>query len=254
MGKKLKKIVIANWKMNLNYFDSLSLARKIGRNLEVKRLRNEAVILPDFLALPALRGIIKQPLQLGSQDVAAFPLGAYTGEVSLESLAQLACSYSLIGHSERRRYFFDDNLVADKVKNVLANSQISPILCLGETWRQRKAGRTKEALAKQLQSSLAKLSSSAEIGRILIAYEPVWAIGTGRAIAPSEAAAVHKEIKSLLAKTLRGASKAEVRIIYGGSVNLANYAAFKKYPEISGLLIGGASLKADDFLAIAYDF
>lgn len=248
-----KKIIIGNWKMNLNYKDSIILSKKIVHSLKGKRIKNEVVVLPDFSALSSISQIIKKPLVLGSQDVAGNNLGAYTGEVSLESLKQLNCSYILIGHSERRQYFFDDELVADKMKNVLENSGINPILCIGETLGQKRSGKTLLILEKQIKTAFSKIEKLSN-KRIIIAYEPVWAIGTGRIITVADAIAIHKKIKSLVEKICRNNLPKELGIVYGGSVNINNFSSFKNCPDISGLLIGGTSLKASDFLNIVNNF
>lgn len=248
-----KKIIIGNWKMNLNYKDSIILSKKIVHSLKGKRIKNEVVVLPDFSALSSISQIIKKPLVLGSQDVAGNNLGAYTGEVSLESLKQLNCSYILIGHSERRQYFFDDELVADKMKNVLENSGITPVLCIGETLGQKRSGKTLLILEKQIKTAFSKIEKLSN-KRIIIAYEPVWAIGTGRIITVADAIAIHKKIKSLVEKICHNNLPKELGIVYGGSVNINNFSNFKNCPDISGLLIGGASLKASDFLNIVNNF
>lgn len=248
-----KKIIIGNWKMNLNYKDSIILSKKIVHSLKGKRIKNEVVVLPDFSALSSISQVIKKPLVLGSQDVAGNNLGAYTGEVSLESLKQLNCSYILIGHSERRQYFFDDEMVANKMKNVLENSGITPILCIGETLGQKRSGKTLLILEKQIKTAFSKIKKLSN-KKIIIAYEPVWAIGTGRIITVADAIAIHKKIKSLVEKICHNNLPKELGIVYGGSVNINNFSNFKNCPDISGLLIGGTSLKASDFLNIVNNF
>lgn len=248
-----KKIIIGNWKMNLNYKDSVILGKKIINNLKGRRIKNEVVILPDFSALSSISQIIKKPLVLGAQDIAKNKLGAYTGEVSLESLKQLNCSYILIGHSERRQYFFDDEMIADKMKNVLENSNITPILCIGETLGQKRSGKTLSVLEKQIKTAFSKIGKLAN-KKIIIAYEPVWAIGTGRVVTVADAIAIHKKIKSLVEKICHNNLPKELGIIYGGSVNINNFSNFKNCPDISGLLIGGTSLRVGDFLNIVNNF
>ncbi len=185
-------------------------------------------------------------LELGAQDVSAFASGAYTGEISAAMLKELGCRYALVGHSERRQYHCEtDALVADKAKAALA-SGITPIVCLGETLAEREAGRTEEVVKRQLASVIH--TNGHCISEIVVAYEPVWAIGTGKTASPAEAQAVH----ALLRAQLRAATEhfARVKILYGGSMNAANAAALLAQADIDGGLIGGAALKAADFLTI----
>lgn len=251
-----KKIIAGNWKMNLDYKNSLLLADKLSKILNIKKSRNEVIIFPDFSSLFLVSRIIKDSqIKFGSQDVAQKTLGAYTGEVSLESLKQLGCKYVIIGHSERRQYFFDDNLVADKLFNVIKNSKITPILCIGESLTQRKKGETFKVLEKQLKEAFANLKSKdIENKKIIIAYEPVWAIGTGLVAEVEDIIQAHKEIKKIFFEIFSNKKIKEVKVLYGGSVNVDNFLNLQNLKEVDGLLIGGASLKAGDFLDIAYNF
>ncbi len=185
-------------------------------------------------------------IELGAQDVSAHAAGAYTGEVSAAMLHELACRYVIVGHSERRQYHFEtDALVADKAKAALA-AGITPIVCVGETLAEREAGRTEEVVKRQLAAVIH--ANGHCISEIVVAYEPVWAIGTGKTASPDEAQAVH----AVLRAQLKAASdqSARVKILYGGSMNAANAATLLAQPDIDGGLIGGASLKAADFLKI----
>ena len=230
--------------MNLGYKDSLSLARKIK---SIKELKNEIVVLPDFSSLSSVASILeKSSVSYGSQDVSHFLSGAYTGEVSISSLKDIGCSYALIGHSERRKYFQEDNLVNSKIANVIKNSSITPILCVGETWEERRSGQTIEVIKKQLRLALRAL----KIKDIIIAYEPVWAIGSGKTVSSAEAVAVHREIIKIVKKM----RPKNLKVVYGGSVSVNNFSDFKNIDEISGLLIGGASLNSRDFKLIANNF
>lgn len=185
-------------------------------------------------------------LEVGAQDVSAQAAGAYTGEVSALMLKDFGCRYVIVGHSERRQYHFEtDALVADKAKAALA-SGVTPIVCLGETLAEREAGRTEEVVKRQLAAVIR--ANGHCISEIVVAYEPVWAIGTGKTASPEEAQAVHGVLRSQLkAATDRFA---RVKILYGGSMNSANAASLLAQPDIDGGLIGGASLKAPDFLKI----
>jgi len=185
-------------------------------------------------------------VQLGAQDVSAQASGAYTGEVSAAMLKDFGCRFAIVGHSERRQYHGEtDALVADKAKAALA-SGITPIVCVGETLAEREAGHTEEVVKRQLAAVIH--TNGHCISEIVVAYEPVWAIGTGKTASPEEAQAVH----AVLRAQLKAATDqfARVKILYGGSMNAANAAALLAQPDIDGGLIGGASLKAPDFLTI----
>ncbi len=185
-------------------------------------------------------------LELGAQDVSAQASGAFTGEVSAAMLKDFACRYAIVGHSERRQYHFEtDAVVADKAKAALA-AGVTPIVCVGETLEEREAGHTEEVVKRQLAAVIHVNGHC--ISEIVLAYEPVWAIGTGKTASPEEAQAVH----AVLRAQLKAASdkSARVKILYGGSMNASNAASLLSQPDIDGGLIGGASLKAPDFLKI----
>lgn len=185
-------------------------------------------------------------IQTGAQDVSAWASGAYTGEVSAAMLAELGCRYAIVGHSERRQYHGEtDAVVADKAKAALA-AGVTPIVCVGETLAEREAGQTEEVVKRQLAAVIH--TNGHCISEIVVAYEPVWAIGTGKTATPQEAQAVHAVLRAQLAAASDRA--ASVKILYGGSMNAANASTLLAQPDIDGGLIGGASLKATDFLTI----
>ena len=185
-------------------------------------------------------------IESGAQDVSALASGAYTGEVSAAMLKELGCRYAIVGHSERRQYHAEtDAVVADKAKAALA-AGVTPIVCVGETLTQREAGLTEEVVKRQLAAVIH--ANGHCISEIVVAYEPVWAIGTGKTATPQEAQAVHAVLRAQLAAATEHA--ASVKILYGGSMNAANAATLLAQPDIDGGLIGGASLKATDFLTI----
>ncbi|HOZ53128.1 MAG TPA: triose-phosphate isomerase [bacterium] len=248
-----KKIIIGNWKMNLDIKSSVVLAKNISQGVSKIKTSHEVAILPDFLSLLEVSRGLNKKILYGSQDVSPFSSGAYTGEVSLESLSKIGCNLVLIGHSERRQYFFDETLIADKMKNVLENSKITPILCVGETWGQRKAGQTLKVINKQIKLAFSKIKTLKD-KKIIIAYEPIWAIGSGKMVLVDEAVLVHKEIKKNIYRNFKNNLPSELRVIYGGSVNLTNFLDFKNQPDISGFLIGGSSLKPLDFIKIINKF
>jgi triosephosphate isomerase len=203
---------------------------------------------PYLAQVQAMRSCAIRPcdVELGAQDVSAHASGAYTGEVSAAMLKELACRFAIVGHSERRQYHGEtDQLVADKAKAALA-SGVTPIVCVGETLAEREAGHTEEVVKRQLAAVIH--TNGHCISEIVVAYEPVWAIGTGKTASPEEAQAVH----AVLRAQLKAATDqfARVKILYGGSMNAANAATLLAQPDIDGGLIGGASLKAPDFLTI----
>lgn len=238
--------------MNLDYDQSLSLATKIAEILKIKKSKNEVIIFPDFISLSPVSSVIKDSqVILGAQDVAPFSNGAYTGEVDIRNIKQVSCKYVLVGHSERRSYFSDDNFIADKVAKVLNTKGVSLILCVGEKLEEKKRGETKKIIKKQLKDAFSKVSiKDLNGGKIIIAYEPVWAIGTGLIALPNDVENIHKEIKKMLPSNLAK----EPKVIYGGSVNADNFLDFQGLKNVDGFLIGGASLKAGTFLDIAYNF
>lgn len=240
----MKKIFIANWKMQLDYKESLALAK--GYQKKIKRNKNEIIVAPDFLAVKEVADIFKKSVcKLGAQNVALTDKGAYTGEVSVKSLKQLGVKYVLIGHSERRLNFKEDSLVLKKKVATVLAAGLKPVLCIGENLAAYKGKKTHSVLRKQLEEVLFGLEISHE-DDLLIAYEPIWAIGTGKAIGASEAESNHVFIKGVLAGLIGQIPK----VLYGGSVNLKNAAEFLEWPNIDGLLVGGASLQVDEFSKI----
>jgi triosephosphate isomerase len=240
----MKKLFIANWKMQLDYNSSVALVKSY--NAKLKNLKNEVVLAPDFTVLSAARDILKKsPLKLGAQDCAFGLVGAYTGEVSVKSLKQLGVKYVLIGHSERRGYFKEDSgLLKFKVAAALENNLV-PVLCIGESLVDYKAKKTHSILRRQLEEVLFGLDISSE-NAIVIAYEPVWAIGSGKAMASAEVEANHVFIKGVLAELIGQIP----RVLYGGSVSAKNALELLEWPNVDGLLVGGASLKVDEFSKI----
>ncbi len=241
----VNKIFIANWKMQLSPLAAEKAAQAFARAF--KGFSGTAVICPDFLSLRAVAGMIKKSsLFLGAQDVAAYPRGAYTGEVAAVDLASLGVKYVLIGHSERRSYLQEtDKLLADKIRMALAQ-KIIPVLCVGENAAERKQGRAGAVIRTQLKGALQSLSAK-ELRSLIIAYEPVWAIGTGLTCEPKAANQIKNAIHEWCQRT--GLKKAP--ILYGGSVKSENAETFLAAGGFDGLLIGGASLDAGSFRKIA---
>ncbi len=239
-----RKLVVGNWKMhgsrpvNAQLTAALVGARPYGCDV--------AVCVPfPYLSETAV-ALTGSDLRWGAQDCSAHEQGAFTGEVSAGMLAEFGCRYVIVGHSERRQFHQEgDQLVADKAKAALARG-VTPIVCVGETLAQREAGETEAVVKRQLSAVIHALAHCA--GEMVVAYEPVWAIGTGRTATPEQAQAVHALLRAqLLAATPRAG---EMKVLYGGSVKPDNAATLFSQPDIDGGLIGGASLKASDFIAI----
>ena len=254
-----QKIVAGNWKMNLDRAAATALTEGVAaRRGEVPAV--ELVLCPPSLYLGTVGTALKlsgtaspSGVWLGGQNMHDKPSGAYTGEVAAAMLTDIGCHYVILGHSERRTLFGEtDATVNAKTKAALAAGLV-PIVCVGETLEEREAGKTQAVVTEQVQGSLAGLAPE-EIAKIVIAYEPVWAIGTGKVATPEQAQEVHALIRGLLATMASPAVAAEVTIQYGGSVKPDNAASLAVQPDIDGALVGGASLKADDFLGIAAAF
>jgi len=235
---------MANWKMQLTLKESLELAKQFSK--KINSLKNEVVICPDYTAIPFIGPILKSTkLLLGAQDCAAFTKGAYTGEVSPLNLKTLGVKYVILGHSERREHLHENSaIINNKIKAALENKLI-PVLCIGERLEERKAGKAREYLLMELHHALkgVKIKSATDL---VIAYEPIWAISTNKnakPIIPAEADEIQAFIKAQAKKIL----KYDVRILYGGSANSSNVQEFLNQTNIDGLLVGGASLKINEF-------
>ncbi len=240
--------VAGNWKMNLGPAAASQLALALRPQLEEFTPLVEIALCPSFVSIPAVEQALKgSPLHVGAQDVYYEESGAFTGEVAVTQLVGL-CDYVIVGHSERRQYFGErDAEVFLKTKAVVAHG-LRAIVCVGEKLQERDAGRTAAVIRGQLWSGLGGLEES-ELERVVVAYEPVWAIGTGRAATPEQVQDVAELIRGELQRMFGPVSQ-RVRIQYGGSVNLANCAGFFRLPDIDGALVGGASLKEREFVAI----
>jgi triosephosphate isomerase len=251
-GNPIRPLIAANWKMHGRRADGAALAGEIARQARRSGsadLRSEIVICPPATLLAALVDIIADsPVRLGAQDCHAVASGAYTGDISAAMLADAGCRYVIVGHSERRSLYGDsDALVAAKYDAAL-KAGLTPILCLGETLEQREAGVTAQVVNTQLDAVM-DACGAASLGRAVVAYEPVWAIGTGRTATPDQAQEVHALIRARVAGKDPAVAKG-LQILYGGSVKASNAKEIFAMPDIDGGLIGGAALVADDFLAI----
>ena len=248
----MKKITVGNWKMNLNLVDSLALARNYAK--EFKDFVGTAVACPTFLALDGVSKILSaSPVKVGAQNVFWQPIGAYTGEVGPADLKNCGCTYVIIGHSERRQWLGEtDQMVNQKAKAALA-ANLTPIICIGETLQQNEQDERENVLINQLRQALEGLSLNNN-QQLIIAYEPIWAIGTGRAISTQDADEIHGFIKAYLRKIMSSAAESNLHLLYGGSVTANNAAELARLSSVDGALVGGASLNATEFLRIAQAF
>jgi triosephosphate isomerase len=244
-----RPVIAGNWKMNGLLKEARDLAGGIRAKLAGLQ-GPEVVLCPPFLAIPAVREILAgSPIRLGAQDVFWKPKGAYTGEVSPAMLADAGCSHVVIGHSERRELGETDKMVNDKVRSAL-EAGLTPILCVGERLEEREKGVTFGILERQVVQGLSGFEPE-KVSRIIVAYEPVWAIGTGKTATPAQAQEVHDFIRKLVAQGSGAATAEGLRILYGGSVKPDNIKELMAQKDLDGALVGGASLEVDSFMKIA---
>ncbi|BBZ04715.1 triosephosphate isomerase [Mycolicibacterium chitae] len=249
-----KPLIAGNWKMNLNHFEAIALVQKIAFSLPDKYFdKVDVTVIPPFTDLRSVQTLVdgdKLRLTYGAQDLSQHDSGAYTGEISGAFLAKLGCTFVVVGHSERRTYHHEDNaLVAAKAAAALKH-ELTPIVCIGEGLEVREAGEHVAYNVTQLKESLAGLSPE-QIGTLVIAYEPVWAIGTGRVASAADAQEVCAAIRAELAE-LAGAEIANtVRVLYGGSVNAKNVGEIVAQKDVDGALVGGASLDGEQFAMLS---
>lgn len=249
-----KPLIAGNWKMNLNHFEAIALVQKIAFSLPAKYFEKvDVTVIPPFTDIRSVQTLIegdKLLLTYGAQDVSAHDSGAFTGEISGVMLAKLGCTFAVVGHSERRTLHGESNeTVLAKAKAALKNG-ITPIVCIGEGLDIREAGNQVEYNLEQLRGSLAGLSAD-EIAKVVVAYEPVWAIGTGRVATPADAQEVCKAVREELGVLASAEVAAGVRVLYGGSVSSKNVGEIVGQPDVDGALVGGASLKADEFATLS---
>ena len=249
-----RKLFAANWKMNLTPAEGRDLIAAIRADLDrdaatLARDR-DVMIAPPFLSIPAAaQALAGSAIALGAQNMHFETKGAFTGEVSAAMLRFFGVSYVIVGHSERRHIFKEDDDSIGRRAAAVAAARMTPILCVGETAEERDAGHTVEVVLRQLQYGLGHFAPDQALS-VVIAYEPVWAIGTGRTATPEQAQTVHGAIREAVGDRLGHATAASVRILYGGSVTAENVDTLMAKPDIDGALVGGASLKADSFARI----
>jgi triosephosphate isomerase len=246
-----KPFVAGNWKMNTDSHSSADLAKRIASGSSEAAGHSVTVaVCPPFVYLQSVaKALSASSVAVGAQDIYFESKGAFTGEISASMLKDIGCAYVLCGHSERRHVIGEtDELVNKKVAAAIGGGLL-PILCVGELLAEREASQTEEVVSRQLKIGLAGLSA-AKVSAVTVAYEPVWAIGTGRTATPQQAQDVHSLVRKLLAELYDSRLAEEIRVLYGGSVKPNNSADLMSQADIDGLLVGGASLSADDFVAI----
>lgn len=248
-----KNIVAGNWKMNTTVAEGIELAQAVAAKSSEVPSSVQLIIAPPFTHLvPVSQAIKGTAIGLSAQNCADKEKGAYTGEVSADMLVSAGCTYTILGHSERRQYYGEtDATLVDKVKLAISKG-LSPIFCVGENLEEREAGRHFDVVSSQIRNVLYTLSGE-EMSKVIIAYEPVWAIGTGKTASAAQAQEIHACIRKVVAEKF-GTLAEDITILYGGSCKPSNAKELFACPDIDGGLIGGAALKADDFIAIALSF
>jgi triosephosphate isomerase len=245
----IRPFIAANWKMNKTIPEALDFARKLVDEISGLKDR-DVVIAAPFTALGVVAEVLKgSPVHLSAQNLYWEETGAFTGEISAQMLVDAGCGYVLIGHSERRTLFGETNDTVNKKTRTALKSGLRPIVCLGETLAERESEATFTIIEKQIKEGLNNITSD-DIEGIFIAYEPVWAIGTGKTATPEQAEEVHRFIRKVLTSEFGERAGAETAIIYGGSVNKDNIRELMNQPDINGALVGGASLIVESFIDI----
>ena len=241
------RLVVGNWKMNKTAGEAAALVADLAARLG--SVPASVAVCPPFTALPAVRAALgSSPIALGAQNLSPEPAGPFTGEISGAMLAEAGCRFVIVGHSERRHGLGEDDAVVARKLRAAQRASLIPIVCVGETLAEREAGRTDEVLGRQVRAAYSGLDGAAARTTV-IAYEPVWAIGTGKVATPDQAVAAHRRIRATLDAMIDRCGN-DIAILYGGSVSPSNAAALFAESEIDGALVGGASLEAASFLAI----
>ena len=248
-----KPLMAGNWKMNLNHFEAIALTQKLAFALNDDDFKVvDVAVLPPFTDIRSVQTLIegdKYDIQYGAQDLSAQESGAFTGEVSAAMLAKLGCSYATVGHSERRQHHGEDDSVVNAKAKAALRHEITPIVCVGEALEVRQAGEQVAHVLAQVDGCLDGLTAD-QVAGLVIAYEPVWAIGTGEVATPEDAQEVCKAIRSRISEVWDAEAAAGVRVLYGGSVKANNVAAIMSQADVDGALVGGASLDPDEFVGI----
>jgi triosephosphate isomerase len=247
-----KKIVAGNWKMNTLLKEGMELAGAVEKLEKEKTGDALVVIAPPFTHLSKVKELLGG-VKLGAQDCASEAQGAYTGEVSPAMLVSAGVEYVILGHSERRSYYHEDNALLNKKVKLALSEGLKPIYCCGEVLDERESGKLYDVVREQIEVGLGNLTAE-EINRVVIAYEPVWAIGTGVVATPGQAQEMHQFIRGIIAELFGQQAAGDMTILYGGSCKPSNAKELFANPDVDGGLIGGASLKAEDFMAIVNAF
>ncbi|MDR2836624.1 MAG: triose-phosphate isomerase [Bacteroidales bacterium] len=246
------KIVAGNWKMNTSIDEGIHLATnllKLSENIQLESNTKVIIFVPYIHLLSIQKLLLNSKIEVGVQNCSQFNNGAYTGEISVQMLESVAVKYCIIGHSERRQYFGDTNEIINKKLFQCFEKRISPVLCCGEKLEERKANKHFEVIEYQIRKALENVNSE-NLGKTIIAYEPIWAIGTGETATPQQAEEIHKFIRNLISDTYNFEISDKLSILYGGSINAQNSKLLFEQPNIDGGLVGGASLKETDFFQI----
>ncbi|GHT78932.1 triosephosphate isomerase [Bacteroidia bacterium] len=249
-----KNIVAGNWKMNKTLQEGVELAKELQIVLSGKTVNCDVVICTPFIHLAVVNAVIDgKTVKLGAENCADKVSGAYTGEVSAAMVASTGAKYVILGHSERRAYYGETNAILKEKVLLALENKLTPIFCIGEVLAEREAGKQNEVVKTQIEESLFDLSSE-DFGKIVLAYEPVWAIGTGKTATSAQAQEMHAFIRQTIAGKYGAAAANEISILYGGSANAGNAKELFANPDVDGGLIGGAALKTDTFLPIVEAF
>jgi len=249
-----KNIVAGNWKMNNNFAEAEELVGSIADVLDEKKIKCEVIICPPALYLEMASDYAEESiLSIAAQNVSSFDNGAYTGEISASMLSEMEIPYSLVGHSERRKYFNETDAVLSEKVDRLLDYNMKPIFCFGEQLDERESGNHFEVVKSQITKGVFHLNND-EFQNVVLAYEPVWAIGTGVVATPEQAQEMHSYIRGLISDKYGKETAEDTTILYGGSCNAQNAATLFANKDVDGGLIGGASLKADDFVKIVTSF
>ncbi|NOX17584.1 MAG: triose-phosphate isomerase [Chlorobi bacterium] len=245
-----KRIIAGNWKMNKNLSESIGLISELKSKVASKPENVDVLIFPPYTSLETASALTKDSsIKLGAQNMHQADGGAFTGEISAGMLKSVGCEFVILGHSERRHIFGEsDELINEKIKKAL-EEDLKPVFCIGETLEQREAGITNDVIRSQVEKGLNGVTEN-QLNEVIIAYEPVWAIGTGKTASPEQAEEVHKFIRELIETKYSSPAAEKVIILYGGSVKPENAATLLAEKDIDGALVGGACLKADSFAGI----
>ncbi|MBN2070887.1 MAG: triose-phosphate isomerase [Candidatus Krumholzibacteriota bacterium] len=247
-----KRIIAGNWKMNMDHIEGRSLASSILEGIDGRELPCQIVLIPPFTTLQAVSGVVAgSVIETGAQDLWYEDDGAFTGEISGSMISSLGCRYVLVGHSERRHILGEKPRLLSLKLMAALRAGLIPIYCVGEVEKEREDGREEEVVDKQIREVLGDLGPE-DISRVIIAYEPVWAIGTGKTATPDDASRMHAFIRRVIGGIFDDETASRMMILYGGSVKSANAAALLGCDDIDGALVGGASLEVENFLGIVF--